>query len=592
MAPQKIRHSRPLWQRLVPGVLIMRNYQRGWIKGDVIAGITVAAYLIPQVMAFASIVGLPAVVGLWAVLGPMAIYFVLGTSRKMSIGPESTTVLMTAAGISALVGAAGGPEHMAEVAALLAIAVGAVCLVGYVGRLGFLTRLLSRPVLVGYLLGIALLMFISQLSEVTKVETSGEQSWQEVASFFQNIHNAHIPTVLMALAVFVLLFLARWIAPKFPAPLLVLLVAAGAVAVFGLDRYDLEVIGEIPRGLPELRLPDFSTVDIWALMPYAVGIAIVGFSDNILTARAFAAEKDEPIDANQELLALGAANIANGLFQGFPVSTSGSRTVLANTAGAKTQVHSLVVIAIVVMVLLFAGPVLESFPEAALGALVMYAAVQLIDIEELRRIARFRKSELIITAATALALTLFGVLVGIGFAIALSILDLIRRITSPYADVLGYAPGVAGMHSLDDYPDSQPVEGLVVFRYDSPIFFANADDFSARAKQAIDRSPHPIRWFLLNAEANTEMDLTAVDALEKLRVDLESQGIRFAMARVKQILSRSLAPTGFIKSVGKQYVFTTLPTAVRAYAAEFDERYSRYPEGIPDYILNNEKPSS
>ena len=592
MAPQKIRHSRPLWQRLVPGVLIMRNYQRGWIKGDVIAGITVAAYLIPQVMAFASIVGLPAVVGLWAVLGPMAIYFVLGTSRKMSVGPESTTVLMTAAGISALVGAAGGPEHMAEVAALLAIAVGAVCLIGYVGRLGFLTRLLSRPVLVGYLLGIALLMFISQLSEVTKVETSGEQSWQEVASFFQNIHNAHIPTVLMALAVFVLLFLARWIAPKFPAPLLVLLVAAGAVAVFGLDRYDLEVIGEIPRGLPELRLPDFSTVDIWALMPYAVGIAIVGFSDNILTARAFAAEKDEPIDANQELLALGAANIANGLFQGFPVSTSGSRTVLANTAGAKTQVHSLVVIAIVVMVLLFAGPVLESFPEAALGALVMYAAVQLIDIEELRRIARFRKSELIITAATALALTLFGVLVGIGFAIALSILDLIRRITSPYADVLGYAPGVAGMHSLDDYPDSQPVEGLVVFRYDSPIFFANADDFSARAKQAIDRSPHPIRWFLLNAEANTEMDLTAVDALEKLRVDLESQGIRFAMARVKQNLSRSLAPTGFIKSVGKQYVFTTLPTAVRAYAAEFDERYSRYPEGIPDYILNNEKPSS
>lgn len=592
MAPQKIRHSRPLWQRLVPGVLIMRNYQRGWIKGDVIAGITVAAYLIPQVMAFASIVGLPAVAGLWAVLGPMAIYFVLGTSRKMSIGPESTTVLMTAAGISALVGAAGGPEHMAEVAALLAIAVGAVCLIGYGGRLGFLTRLLSRPVLVGYLLGIALLMFISQLSEVTKVQTSGEQSWQEVASFFHNIHNAHIPTVLMALAVFVLLFLTRWIAPKFPAPLLVLLVAAGAVSVFGLDRYDLEVIGEIPRGLPELRLPDFSTVDIWALMPYAVGIAIVGFSDNILTARAFAAEKDEPIDANQELLALGAANIANGLFQGFPVSTSGSRTVLGNTAGAKTQVHSLVVIAIVVMVLLFAGPVLESFPEAALGALVMYAAVQLIDIEELRRIARFRKSELIITAATALALTLFGVLVGIGFAIALSILDLIRRITSPYADVLGYGPGVAGMHSLDDYPDSQPVEGLVVFRYDSPIFFANADDFSARAKQAIDRSPHPIRWFLLNAEANTEMDLTAVDALEKLRVDLESQGIRFAMARVKQNLSRSLAPTGFIKSVGKQYVFTTLPTAVRAYAAEFDERYSRYPEGIPDYILNNEKPSS
>ena len=582
-----MRSSRPLWQRLLPGVQVMSHYQRRWLKGDVIAGITVAAYLIPQVMAFASIIGLSAVVGLWAVLGPMAIYFILGTSRKISVGPESTTVLMTAAGIGALVGEAGGPEHMAEVSAILAIAVGVVCLIGFVCRLGFLTRLLSRPVLVGYLIGIAVLMIISQLSEVTKVETEGEEIWQEVASFFQNIEDVHLPTVLMAFAVFVLLYGARWLAPKFPAPLLVLLLAAGAVTLFGLERYGLEVIGEIPRGLPQPRLPDFSTVDFWALFPYAVGIAIVGFSDNILTARAFASGKDETIDANQELLALGAANVVNGLFQAFPVSTSGSRTVLGNAAGAKTQVHSLVVIAIVVMVLLFAGPALESFPEAALGALVIYAAVRLIDIEELHRIALFRKSELFITAATALALTLFGVLVGIGVAIALSILDLIRRITSPYADILGYAPGVAGMHSLEDYPDSEPVEGLVVFRYDSPIFFANADDFSARAKQAIDNSPQPIRWFLLNAEANTEMDLTAVDALENLRGDLESQGIRFAMARVKQNLRRSLAPTGFIDSVGKEYIYATLPTAVRSYAEHFHERFSRYPEGIPDHILDN-----
>src|SRR5699024_6023338 len=289
---------------------------------------------------------------------------------------------MTAAGISALVGAAGGPEHMAEVAALLAIAVGAVCLIGYVGRLGFLTRLLSRPVLVGYLLGIALLMFISQLSEVTKVETSGEQSWQEVASFFHNIQDAHIPTVLMALAVFVLLYVGKWLVPKFPAPLLVLLLAAGAVAVFGLDRYGLEVIGEIPRGRPEPRLPDFSTVDVWASWPYAVGIAIGRFSANVLPARGCASGKDEPIDGSPDLLALGAANIANGLFQCFPVSASGSRTVLANAAGAKTRVRSLVVIAIVVMVLLFAGPVLESFPEAALGALVMCSAVHLIDTRQ------------------------------------------------------------------------------------------------------------------------------------------------------------------------------------------------------------------
>lgn len=586
MSPRKLRPQRPLWQRLLPGVVVMRDYQRGWLKGDVIAGITVAAYLVPQVMAFASIVGLPAVVGLWAVLAPMAVYFFLGTSRKMSIGPESTTVLMSAAGISALVGAAGGPEQIAEVAAIMSIAVGLVCLVGYIARLGFLTRLLSRPVLVGYLIGIAVLMIISQLSEMTKIDTEGEQAWQELVSFFQQVTEAHIPTLLMAVVVLVLLYVAHWVAPKFPAPLLVLLLAAGAVAVFHLDRFGLVVIGEVPRGLPAPRLPDLGDLDIWALLPYAVGIAIVGFSDNILTARAFASSKDDPIDANQELLALGTANFANGFFQGFPVSTSGSRTVLGNTVGAKTQVHSLVVIAIVIMVLLFAGPILESFPEAALGALVTYAATQLIDVAELKRIARFRTSELFITAVTALSVTIFGVLVGIGVAIALSILDLVRRITSPYADVLGYAPGVAGMHSLDDYPDSQPVEGLVVFRYDSPIFFANADDFSARAMQAIDESPQPIRWFLLNAEANTEMDLTAVDALDDLRAELESRGIRFAMARVKQNLQRSLAPTGFIEAMGEEYVFATLPTAVRAYAREFQQQCNRIPEGIPDFILD------
>ena len=587
MSAHTKRSEVPLWQRLVPGVVAMRGYERGWLKGDVVAGVTVAAYLVPQVMAYSIIVGLPAVAGLWAALAPLAVYFVLGTSRKMSIGPETTTSLMTAAGVGALIGAAGGPERYAEVAAILAIGVGLVCIVGFVGRLGFETRLLSRPVLIGYLIGIAVLMMVSQLSKVTKVETEGEEIWHEIWSFIQNAGQIHLPTVLMAGAVLIFLFGAKWLIPKFPSPIVALLVAAGAVAIFGLNKLGLEVIGEIPRGLPAPRVPDFSEVDFWALLPYAVGIAIVGFSDNILTARAFASSKDDKVDSNQELLALGTANVANGFLQGFPVSSSGSRTVLGNTAGAKTQVHSLVVIALVIMVLLFAGPVLEYFPDAALGALLIYAATQLIDVPELKRIARFRKSELIITAVTALAVILFGVLVGISLAIVLSILDLIRRITSPYADVLGYVSGIAGMHSLDDYPDSEPVEGLVVFRYDSPLFFANADDFSSRALQAIDEAPQPVRWFLLNAEANTEVDLTAVDILKDLREELESQGIRFAMARVKQDLQRSLEPTQFIRDVGKDYVFATLPTAVRAYAEEFHKRFSRVPEGIPKDILEN-----
>ncbi|ANE07909.1 sulfate transporter [Corynebacterium glutamicum] len=573
------------WARFVPGITAMRGYQRSWLKGDVIAGITVAAYLVPQVMAYAVIAGLPAVVGLWGVLAPMALYFFLGTSRNLSVGPESTTALMTAAGVGALVGAAGGPERYAEVAALLAITVGIVCAVGFIGRLGFLTRLLSRPVLVGYLIGIAVLMIVSQLSKVTQVDVESGQTWQEIISFIKVAGQAHIPTVILAVVVLSLLYLANWLTPKFPSTLMVLLLSAAAVAFFHLDRFGLEVIGEVPRGLPQPSIPSIGDLEIWSLLPYAVGIAIVGFSDNVLTARAFASGKDEVIDSNQELLALGTANLANGFFQGFPVSSSGSRTVLGDTAGARTQVHSLVVVALVIMVLLFAGPVLESFPDAALSALVIYAATQLIDIAEIKRIARFRKSELVITAATAASVVASGVLAGIGVAVALSILDLIRRITRPYADVLGYTPGMAGMHSLEDYPESTAVEGLVVFRYDSPLFFANADDFSKRAIEAVDEATQPVHWFLLNAEANTEVDLTAVDAMEALRKTLEERGIRFAMARVKQDLRRSLEPAGFIESVGEEYIFATLPTAVKGYSVEFRDRFGNYPEGVPKEIL-------
>lgn len=581
--------ERKLWERMLPGVHALRSYQRGWFRGDLLAGVTVAAYLVPQVMAYAVIAGLSPVVGLWATLAPMCIYFFLGTSRKLSIGPESTTALMTAAGVGALLGAAGGPERYAEVAALLAIAVGIVCIIGFIARLGFLTRLLSRPVLVGYLIGIAVLMIISQLGKITKVETSGENVLAEVLSLFRQLDQAHLPTVLLSVVVLVALYLSAWLAPRLPSSLLVLLAAAAVVALFDLDRIGLEVVGEIPRGLPEPRIPDLGDLEIWALLPYAVGIAIVGFSDNILTSRAFASGKGEIIDANQELLALGTANVANGFLQGFPVSSSGSRTVLGDAAGSRTQVHSLVVIILVVMVLVFAGPVLESFPAAALGALVIYAATRLIDIAELRRIGRFRGSELIITAATALSVVVFDVLAGIGVAVVLSILDLIRRITSPQADVLGYVPDVPGMHSLEDYPDSVSVEGLVVFRYDSPIFFANADDFVERALAAVDEAEQPVEWFLLNAEANTEIDLTAVDALEELRMRLAERGVRFTMARVKQDLYRSLEPTGFISEVGDDHIFATLPTAVRAYSAQYRKRHSRWPAGVPAEVIAGKK---
>lgn len=573
------------WERYLPGAAVLRRYERRWLRGDAVAGVTVAAYLVPQVMAYAAIAGLRPVAGLWAILAPLALYALLGSSRQLSVGPESTTALMTAAGVGALAAAAGGPDHYAEVAALMAIAVGLVCLAGWALRLSFLATLLSRPVLVGYMVGIAVLMIVSQAGKVAQLDIAAESTLGTAWEFVTRLPEAHLPTVLVAGTVLALLLLARWAVPKAPSPLLVLLLAAGIVAVFGLERFGLEVVGEVPAGLPMPDVPNPDGVSLASLLPFAAGIAVVGYSDNVLTARAFAAKRRQDVDSRQELLALGAVNIAAGVTQGFPVSSSGSRTVLGDAVGSRTQLHSLVALACVVATLLFAGPVLASFPTAALGALVIFAATRLVDVAEIRRIARFRWSELILTLVTAGAVIGFGVLAGIGIAIALSLLDLIRRMAHAHDGVLGYAPGLPGMHDVDDYPDATQVPGLVVYRYDSPLFFANAEDFLRRAEAAVAAAHHPVHWFLLNAEANVEVDLTAVDTLDLLRDRLAARGVEFTMARVKQDLHDQLAAAGFVDRVGEDRIFATLPTAVRAYAAWHREHLGGTPDGLPREIL-------
>ncbi|XVX20793.1 SulP family inorganic anion transporter [Actinomycetota bacterium] len=559
---------------LSPGVDALTHHDRRWLRGDVLAGVTVAAYLVPQVMAYAVVAGLPPVAGLWAVLAPLLAYAVLGSSRQLSVGPESTTALMTASGVAALVGIAG-VERRAEVAAVLALAVGVVCLLGALGRLGFLSEFLSKPVLVGYLAGVAVLMIVSQLGKVTRLSIEATTPVDQTREVLGRLGEVHLPSLVLALGLLVLLLaLARW-ARYVPGPLVAILLSAALVRFTPLGEVGLKVVGAVPRGLPMPQIPDFTSVPMAHLVPAALGIALVGYSDNILTGRAFAARHGTRVDANQEMLALGVANVATGLSQGFPVSSSGSRTVLADAMGARTQLHSLVSVACVVGTLLFLGGILESFPTAALGAIVIYAALRLIDVPEWRRIARFRSSELILAVATAVAVLTLGVLSGIGAAITLSLLDLLRRLAVPHDGVLGYVPGLAGMHDVDDYPDARQVPGLVVYRYDSPLFFANADNFVSRAMHAVDSAPTPCEWFLLNAEANVQVDLTAVDALDQLREELDKRGIVFAMARVKQELRDQLAAAGFVADVGEERIFATLPAAVHAYAADYERRCGR-----------------
>jgi high affinity sulfate transporter 1 len=547
---------------VLPGLGNLVAYRRSWFRGDLVAGLTVAAYLVPQVMAYAGVAGLPPVAGLWAAVPALAVYAVLGSSRQLSVGPESTTALLSAAAIGPLV--ADNPVRYALLTAGLAIFVGLICLVAWLTRLGFVADLLSRPVLVGYMAGVAVIMIGGQLQRTTGIPVEGSRLATQLRTFISNLNEVHWPTVLMSVGILAFLFGIQARYPRLPGPLLAVSIAAAVVSAFGLKDHGLSVVGTVPSGLPTPRVPDLSMSDLRDLLLPAVGIAVVAFTDNVLTARAFATRGRYDVDANQELLALGVANIGAGLFKGFPVSSSGSRTALGDAAGSRTQMYSIVALATLVFVLLAGGPLLANFPDAALGAIIIYAATRLVDVAEFRRIARFRRSELVLALTALAGVLVLNILHGVLVAIGVSVANLLRRVARPHDAILGRVDGLAGMHDVDDYPEAQTIPGLVVYRYDSPLFFANADDFKRRALAAADQADQP-KWFVLNVEANVEVDITGLDAVESLRVELERRGIVLAMARVKQDLLDDLRAFGLADSIGEARLFPTLPTAVAAY---------------------------
>ncbi|GCD89081.1 SulP family inorganic anion transporter [Nocardioides sp. LS1] len=546
-----------------------RHYERGWLRGDLLAGVTVTAYLIPQVMAYAQLAGLPAVAGLWASVGALLGYALLGSSRQLSVGPESTTALMTAAALGSVPGALADPSAFA---AALALAVALFCLLGRLGHLAALSDLLSRPVLVGYLAGMAAIMVSSQLSKLLGFTVVGDGFLQEVSFTVRHLGDTRVPALLLGGLTLVAMLVSSAVWPRAPVALAGILAATAAAALLDLEAHGVRLVGTVAVGVPHPGLPAISAGDVTGLLLPALGVAFVGFTDNILTGRGFAARHQQAIDPQREMLALGAANLGSALLHGFPVSSSGSRTAIADAVGGRSQLTSVVTVVCTVLAIVTAGPVLAAFPLPALGAVVVYAAVRLVDVRELVRFARFRRSELVLALATTLAVLVVGVLDGILVAIALSVLDLLHRVARPHDAVEGYAPGVAGMHDVADYPDARRVPGLLVYRYDSPLFFANAEDFHRRALAAVDANETPVEWFVLNTEAIVEVDITAVDVLETLRAELEGRGIVMALARVKQDLRGDLLPTGLLDRIGEDHVFPTLPTAVAAFEAWRDHR--------------------
>ncbi|MBO9998887.1 MAG: solute carrier family 26 protein [Cyanobacteria bacterium SID2] len=545
---------------LFPNLKKLRSYQHRWLRGDILAGVTVAAYLVPQCMAYGELAGVDPVVGLWAILPPMVLYTVFGSSPQLSVGPESTTAVMTAATIAPIASADG--SNYASLASLMALMVGLVCLAGYGARLGFLANLLSKPILVGYMAGVALIMIAGQLGTVSGISIDANTVLGEVSGFVSSLDRIHWPTLLVSALVLVFLFAVQRRFPKAPGPLLAVLLATLAVMVFHLDREGVAVVGTIPAGLPSFALPDLSGGTWQPMVASAVGIALVGYSDNVLTARAFANRNRYKIDANQELLALGVSNLGNGMMQGFPISSSGSRTVIGDTLGSKTQAFSLVAAMIVVCVLLFLRPLLAQFPKAALGAIVIFAALKLIDVPEFRKLQRFRWSEFALALSATVGVLVTDILVGVAVSVGLSVIDLLARMARPHDAVLGNVPHLPGLHDIEDWPGAQTIPGLLIYRYDAPLCFANAENFKQRAFASIEAESTPVEWFVLNTEAIPEIDMTAAEMLEELHGELAARGIVFAMARVKQDLHAQLERSHLLGKIGPDRIYLTLHTAI------------------------------
>ena len=560
-----------------PGIGVLRHYRSSWLRADVFAGISVVAYLVPQVMAYTALVGVPPVAGLWTALAALVVYAAIGSSRVLSVGPESTIALMAGTAIAPLAG--GDPEQAVALGAALSLIVGGWCLVGRLARLGVIADLLSQPLLVGYLAGAAVLMIVGQLGRMTGTSVDGDNLVAEVRSFLEVVDDTHLTTLAVGMGTLGLLLAIHFVRPRWPATLIAVAAATIVCVLFDMEDHGVAIVGPVPTGLPTPGIPDVTWDQFRTLILAGLGIAVIGFSDNMLIARGFpspAADDDEAtdegIDPQQELLALSGVQVATGVMSGFPVSSSGSRTALAIAAGARTQLYSLVAAAFVVLVLFVAGPLIENLPQSALAAVVFYAASKLVSWQEIVRLARFRTTELLLAVTAALGTVLFGVLIGVGVAIGLSLVEILYRLARPHEGVLGRVPGLAGMHDVDDYPDAETLPGLVVYRYDAPLFFANVGDMCRRALLAVDQEndafpDEPVRWFILNVEANVEVDITAADGLRGLHRDLDARGVRLALARVKHDLLLPLERAGLTELIGEDMLFPTLPVAEEAYVA-------------------------
>jgi high affinity sulfate transporter 1 len=558
------------WMQWLPGIETLRRYQAAWLPHDIFAGLVLATMLVPVGIAYAVASGLPGIYGLYATIVPLLVYALFGPSRILVLGPDSALAAVILGVVVPLSG--GDPLRAATLAAMMAIVSGTVCILAGIGRLGFVTELLSKPIRYGYMNGIALTVLISQLPKFFgfSVESKGplRDLWAIADAILEGKTNwVAFGVGLGTLMVILLLKDSK----RLPGILIAVVGATVAVAALGLGtHYGVKVLGPLPQGLPVFAIPLIGYNDLFPVLIGGCAIALVSFADTSVLSRAYAARLGTHVNPNQEMVGLGAANLATGFFQGFPISSSSSRTPVAEAAGARTQLTSVVGALAIAVLLLVAPNLLQHLPTAALAAVVIAAAIGLFEVTDLKRIYRIQQWEFWLAMVCFVGVAVFGVIPGIGLAIALAIIEFLWDGWRPHSAVLGRAHGVKGYHDITRYPDARQIPGLILFRWDAPLFFANAEFFRERILDAVAKSPTPVRWLVVAAEPVTSVDVSAGDTVAELDETLHAQGIELCFAELKDPVKDKLKRFGLFSQLGEQYFFPTIGAAVSSYLETHD----------------------
>ncbi len=551
--------------RSLPGVRALATYRAAWLRSDVVAGLVLTALLVPQGMAYAELAGLPPITGLYTTILCLVGYAIFGPSRILVLGPDSSLGPMIAAVILPIIGSNGSPEHAIALASMLALIVGAVMIAAGIARLGFVADLLSKPTQIGYMNGLALTILVGQLPKLFGFSIDANGLIPEARGFVHGL--AHGEAVAAAAAVGLIslgliLVLGRLL-PRIPGVLVAVLISIAAAVAFNLGDHGVSLVGTLPKGFPPLTFPS-PVSDFPLLVAGALGIALVALTDTISTASAFAARTGQEVSGDGEMIGIGAANVAAGFFQGFPVSTSGSRTAVAEQAGAKTQLTGVVGAATIVLMLVLVPGLLKNLPNATLGAVVIAASLSLADIPATVRLWHQRRVEFMLSIAAFLGVALLGVLEGIAVAVALSILNVFRRSWWPYTTTLGSIPGRTGHHDRQLHPDAQQIPGLVVFRFSAPLFFANSRAFRDEVRRLARTEPPP-RWIVIAAEPITDVDTTAADMLLEFDEELNANGTSLVFAELPSRVREKLQRYELIGPLNPDHFFSTVDAAIDAF---------------------------